>query len=104
MERYTFVQLSSQAVDRRGAEGSARSLRCLVSEIVGINVPTEFAEAGNTPSALLARSGDILRFVEKTSGRRMGSRIDPLGVLRKVEVFKSPEGLGHREGACRQGR
>jgi CRISPR-associated protein Csb1 len=71
----------------------AKFARCLVSEIVGINVPTEFAEAGNTPSALLAHSGDTLRFVEpKTSGRRTGSRIDPLGVLRKVEVFKSPEG------------
>jgi CRISPR-associated protein Csb1 len=71
----------------------AKFARCLVSEIIGINVPTEFFDAGNTASALLARSGDTLRTVEpKTAGRRTGSRIDPLGILRKVEVFNGPEG------------
>jgi CRISPR-associated protein Csb1 len=71
----------------------AKFPRCLVSEIVAVNVPTDVAESGNAPSAFLAVSGEALRSVEpKTSGRRTGSRIDPLGVLRKVEVFKGPNG------------
>jgi CRISPR-associated protein Csb1 len=59
----------------------AKFARCLVSEIVAVNTPVE--EIADT------RSGEI---EVRTSGRRTGSRIDPLGVLRKVEVFKSPEG------------
>jgi len=52
-----------------------------VSEIVAVNTPVdEIADP---------RTGEI---EPRTSGRRTGSRIDPLGVLRKVEVFKSPEG------------
>jgi CRISPR-associated protein Csb1 len=59
----------------------AKFPRCLVSEIVAVNTPVdEIADA---------RTGEI---EPRTSGRRTGSRIDPLGVLRKVEVFKSPEG------------
>jgi CRISPR-associated protein Csb1 len=59
----------------------AKFARCLVSEIVAVNTPIE--EIAD------ARSGEI---EVRTSGRRTGSRIDPLGVLRKVEVFKSSEG------------
>jgi CRISPR-associated protein Csb1 len=59
----------------------AKFPRCLVSEIVAVNVPVD-------PIAD-PRSGEI---EPRTSGRRTGSRIDPLGILRKVEVFKSPEG------------
>jgi CRISPR-associated protein Csb1 len=57
----------------------AKFPRCIVSELIGVNVPVEELE------------GD--RFAEvRTAARRTGSRIDPLGVLRKVEVYKSKEG------------
>lgn len=59
----------------------AKFARCLVSEIVGVDVPVE----GN----LDERTGE---FRAQTAGRRTGSRIDPLGVLRKVEVFKGSDG------------
>ena len=59
----------------------AKFPRCMVSEIVGVNAPVEeIAEQ---------RTGEI---EPRTSGRRTGSRIDPLGILRKVEVFKGTEG------------
>lgn len=57
----------------------AKFARVLVSEIMGINVPVD--ESPNP------RTGEI---VPQSAGRRTGSRIDPLGVLRKVEVYKSP--------------
>ncbi|MBZ5603891.1 MAG: type I-U CRISPR-associated protein Cas7 [Acidobacteriia bacterium] len=53
----------------------AKFPRCLVSEVIGINVPVDESE-DNAISA----------------GKRTGSRIDPLGVLRRVEVYKSKEG------------
>jgi CRISPR-associated protein Csb1 len=59
----------------------AKFARCLVSEIVAVNTPVE--EIADQ------RSGEI---EPRTSGRRTGSRIDPLGVLRKVEVYKGPGG------------
>jgi CRISPR-associated protein Csb1 len=59
----------------------AKFARCLVSEIVAINTPVdEIADS---------RTGEV---EARTSGRRTGSRIDPLGILRKVEVFKSSDG------------
>lgn len=59
----------------------AKFARCLVSEIVAINTPVdEIADS---------RTGEV---EGRTSGRRTGSRIDPLGILRKVEVFKSSDG------------
>jgi CRISPR-associated protein Csb1 len=59
----------------------AKFPRCLVSEIVAVNTPVdEIADQ---------RTGEI---EPRTSGRRTGSRIDPLGVLRKIEVFKGSEG------------
>src|SRR5581483_4926591 len=79
----------------------AKFARCLVSEIVAINVPTELVDIGGGPSGFLVLSGDRMRSAEpKPSGRRTGSRMDPLGVLRKVEepgrdwvgIFKSPTG------------
>jgi CRISPR-associated protein Csb1 len=60
----------------------AKFPRCLVSEIIAVDVPVE---DGPTD----ARTGEI---EVRTAGRRTGSRIDPLGILRKVEVFKSPDG------------
>jgi CRISPR-associated protein Csb1 len=59
----------------------AKFPRCLVSEIVAVDAPVD--------EIVDQRSGEI---EPRTSGRRTGSRIDPLGVLRKVEVFKGPEG------------
>jgi len=53
----------------------AKFPRCLVSELIGVNVPVE------------DDNGEIT-----SAGRRTGSRIDPLGVLKGVEVFKSKEG------------
>ena len=52
----------------------------LVSEIMGIDAPVEE----------VVRDRRTGRTEHQTAGRRTGSRIDPLGVLRKVEVFKSP--------------
>ena len=67
----------------------AKFSRCVVSEIVGIGVPVE--ELSNQ------RTGEI---EPRTAGRRTGSRIDPLGVLRKVEVFKGSTGWDvTKEGA-----
>lgn len=59
----------------------AKFPRCLVSEIVAVNTPVD-----EIPDQ---RTGEV---EPRTSGRRTGSRIDPLGVLRKVEVFKGPSG------------
>ena len=60
----------------------AKFARCLISEIVGIDVPVEDVVVNQ-------RTGEV---ETRTSGRRTGSRIDPLGVLRKVKVFKGENG------------
>jgi CRISPR-associated protein Csb1 len=60
----------------------AKFPRCLVSEITAVDVSVEDAPADS-------RTGEI---EVRTSGRRSGSRIDPLGVLRRVEVFKGADG------------
>jgi CRISPR-associated protein Csb1 len=60
----------------------AKFARCLVSEIVGIDVPVDDVVVNQ-------RTGEV---EVQTSGRRTGSRIDPLGVLRKVKVFKGEDG------------
>jgi len=59
----------------------AKFARCLVSEIVAVDVPVD--------EQVDQRTGEI---EIRTAGRRTGSRIDPLGVLRKVEVFKGQNG------------
>ena len=56
----------------------AKFPRALVSEIMGIDTPVEDGPAD-------PRTGEV---EAQTAGRRTGSRIDPLGILRKVEVFK----------------
>ncbi len=66
----------------QGGGLGAKFARCLVSEIVGIDVPVEDVVVNH-------RTGEI---EVQTSGRRTGSRIDPLGVLRKVKVFKGENG------------
>lgn len=53
----------------------AKFPRCIVSELTGVNVPVEETDDG------------VL-----SAGKRTGSRIDPLGILRRVEVYKSKEG------------
>jgi CRISPR-associated protein Csb1 len=58
----------------------AKFARCLVSEIVAADVPVDLVDQ---------RNGEV---EARTAGRRTGSRIDPLGVLRKVEVFKGEAG------------
>ena len=60
----------------------AKFARTIVSEIMGINAPVERIVVNQ-------RTGEI---ESQTLGRRTGSRIDPLGVLRKVEVFKGASG------------
>jgi len=60
----------------------AKFPRSIVSEIVGIDTPVEEILSNQ-------RTGEI---EPRTSGRRTGSRIDPLGVLKKVEVFKGTSG------------
>lgn len=58
----------------------AKFARSLTSEIVAVDVPVEPLQDD--------RSEDIVR----TAGRRTGSRIDPLGILRRVEVYKGETG------------
>jgi CRISPR-associated protein Csb1 len=73
-----------------GGGFGAKFARCLVSEIVGVDVPVEDAVVN-------LRTGAI---EVQTSGRRTSSRIDPLGILRKVKVFKGPDGWDTtKEGA-----
>lgn len=64
-----------------GGGVGAKFARCLTSEIVGINVPVE--------EIVNRRTGEVSF---RTAGRRTSSRIDPLGVLRRVEVFKGDDG------------
>lgn len=52
----------------------AKFARAIVSEIIGVDVPVERNKT----------SDEI-----QTAGRRTGSRIDPLGILRAVEVYKT---------------
>ena len=59
----------------------AKFPRALVSEIMGIDTPVD--EVPNP------RTGEV---EPRTAGKRTGSRIDPLGVLRKVDVFKGGAG------------
>lgn len=56
----------------------AKFPRAVVSEIVGVNVAVETD----------VRTGDV----EKPSGQRTGSRVDPLGIRSAVRVYKTPDG------------
>ena len=60
----------------------AKFPRTIVSEIVAVDTPIEEIVVDQRTGELGAR----------TAGRRTGSRIDPLGILRKVEVFKGASG------------
>lgn len=73
----------------RGGGLGAKFARCLVSEIVAVDVPVErLADQ---------RTGEV---ETRTAGRRTGSRIDPLGVLRKVDVFKGANGWDSTEAGA----
>ena len=61
----------------------AKFPRALVSEIVAVGTPVEESED--------PRTGEVRT---QTASRRTGSRIDPVGVLRKVDVFKGASGWG----------
>lgn len=65
----------------QGGGLGAKFARSLVSEIVAVNVPVEDVVVN-------PRTGEI---DVRTSGRRTSSRIDPLGVLRKVKVFRGAD-------------
>lgn len=60
----------------------AKFPRTIVSEIMAIDTPVE-------EFVVDQRTGEI---GARTAGRHTGSRIDPLGILRKVEVFKGTSG------------
>ena len=76
----------------QGGGLGAKFARVLVSEIMGINVPVD--EWTNP------RTGEI--FAQST-GRRTGSRIDPLGVRSRVEVYESPTDWATTEDAAGRG-
>jgi CRISPR-associated protein Csb1 len=71
----------------------AKFARCLISEIVAVDVPVEDVVVNQ-------RTGEVEM---RTAGRRTGSRIDPLGILKKVSdpkvknslrIYKSQTGWG----------
>ncbi|MEM3658633.1 MAG: type I-U CRISPR-associated RAMP protein Csb1/Cas7u [Candidatus Hadarchaeum sp.] len=62
----------------QGGGLNPRFMRCLVSEIVAVDVPVEEVRDNRTNQPEI-----------RTAARRTASRIDPLGILRGVEVYKS---------------
>ncbi len=68
----------------QGGGIGAKFPRTIVSEIVAVDTPVD-------EIVIDQRTGEI---GPRTAGRRTGSRIDPIGVLRKVEVFKGASGWG----------
>ena len=77
----------------QGGGLGAKFARCLVSEIMGIDVPVEFMEQRQSPTAYLAKAGERIFTVEPvTSARRPSSRIDPLGALSEVKIYRSADG------------
>lgn len=70
----------------------AKFPRTLVSEIIGVDAPVEVEMDQRTRTT-----------EPRNAGRRTGSRIDPLGILRKVEVFKGPTGWSTEQGDAGKG-
>lgn len=68
----------------------AKFARCLISEIAGIDLPVEEVVVNQRTGKI-----DI-----RTAGRRTSSRIDPLGILRKVNVFKGENGWSTTEAGA----
>ena len=71
----------------------AKFPRTIVSEIVAVDTPVEEVLFDQRTGEIRARS----------AGRRTGSRIDPLGILRKVEVFKGASGWGTDQASAGKG-
>lgn len=59
----------------------AKFPRCVVSEIIGVGVATE--------AMVDARTGEVR---DQPSGKRTGSRVDPLGIRSAVKVYRSADG------------
>ena len=80
---YSPTALTFGAWHSQGEGGGigAKFPRTLVSEIMGVNTPVD--EIPDT------RTGELH---PRTSGRRTGSRIDPLGILKRVPVYKGAAG------------
>jgi len=76
-----------------GGGFGAKFPRCVVSEIVGINTPVE--------QIFDRRTGQVIG--HRTAGRCTGSRIDPLGVLRKVVVYEGPNGWSNNQEEAGKG-
>lgn len=64
----------------QGGGLGAKFARVLISEIVAIEVPIE--------EVVNRRTGEVS---VSTSGRRTGSRVDPLGVMKDVKIYRSAE-------------
>jgi len=71
----------------------AKFPRTLVSEIMAIGTPVE--------NFLVNQRTEEIDY--RTSGRRTRSRIDPLGILRKVEVFKGASGWSTDKASAGKG-
>ncbi|MQX38255.1 type I-G CRISPR-associated RAMP protein Csb1/Cas7g [Roseospira navarrensis] len=71
----------------------AKFPRAIVSEIIGVGVSVE-----NTAIRRRDAPPDV-----QTSNRRTGSRIDPLGILRAVEVYRGANGWDVSEKAAGKG-
>ncbi len=72
-----------------GGGVGAKFARAITSEIVGVDVPAE--------EVVNRRTGEVGM---RSAGRRTGSRIDPLGILRSVEVYKGDAGWDTDEKAA----
>lgn len=70
----------------------AKFPRTLVSEIVAVGTPVE--------ESIDQRTGEMHT---RTASRRTGSRIDPVGILRKVEVFKGASNWGTDQESAGKG-
>ena len=76
----------------KGGGLGAKFARAIISEVIAIDVPTE--------AMVDRRTGEITLI---TAGRRTGSRIDPLGIPRSIEVFKDTRDWALDKAALRKG-
>ena len=82
----------------QGGGLGAKFSRCLISEIVGVDVPVN-TRNNNTGRLRLDENGaevwwrsgvDRISGIDVvTSGQRTGSRIDPLGILNRVKIYQA---------------
>jgi len=67
----------------------AKFARAIVSEIIGIGAAVEYAADTSARRGEMIDSRGVTADHLRTASRRTGSRIDPLGIVKSVEVFKS---------------